>query len=154
MVLELRTHNRRMDMLGNWSVGDREEPPSYQISRRPISRIVIPTFIAEMALSRNFSGISKKALYSVPSFFWSLNFILFFACWSFCALRTTSSTSIFATSPPLSSQIWTANIGFSVSKRRAGTILFIDNIWSLRDVRVQYKILISLIITDISFTYR
>ena len=83
MVLELPTHNRRMDMLGNWSVGDREEPPSYQISRRPISRIVIPTFIAEMALSRNFSGISKKALYSVPSFFWSLNFILFFACWSF-----------------------------------------------------------------------
>jgi hypothetical protein len=75
VVLELRTHNRRMDMLGNWSVGDREEPPSYQISRRPISRIVIPTFIAEMALSRNFSGISKKALYSVPSFLWSLYFV-------------------------------------------------------------------------------
>ena len=83
VVLELRTHNRRMDMLGNWSVGDREEPPSYQISRRPISRKVIPTLIAEMPLSRNFSGISKNALYSVPSFFWSLNFILFFACWSF-----------------------------------------------------------------------
>ena len=105
-----------MNMLEKVSVGDREQSaPSYQISRRPISRIVIPTFIAEMALSRNFSGISKKALYSVPSFFWSLNFILSFACWSFCALRTRSSSSIFAKSPPLSSQIWIAKIGFSVS---------------------------------------
>jgi hypothetical protein len=56
---------------------------SYEMSRRPISRKVIPTSIAEMALSRNFSGISKKALYSVPSFFLSLNFILFCPCWEF-----------------------------------------------------------------------
>jgi hypothetical protein len=73
---KLCTHHRRMNMLEKASVGDREQSaPSYQISRRPISRIVIPTFIAEMALSRNCSGRSKKALYSVPSFLWSLYFV-------------------------------------------------------------------------------